>query len=503
MTDSLRQHRRFVLVGAIAALAIAGVLGVVATMGTGGTLGLKDGQRNNSDSKNRAGKPDRPQEVVFWHFWGGDDRDVVESIVEKFNDSQTDFFVRPVAMPGNNLNAKLFLSVAGGDPPDIVNQDDPVLADWATRGVIQSVAEISSDDQAERISAALLAPARRLSRVGERLFGVCNGLDIRALIYNQTALKSAGLPVPETIQQLDAIAEHFAPTTGQGSPGRLKGPVGFLPDSRRLWAWGPVFGATFLSSDNVHHPSKLSLGIDSQQTLAALQWMASYGRQYGADNLASFRQGDQSLPGKAFPLLPTNEDSTVGRYVVMMDGQWRVRDLAATNARRAELNLPTVEFGVCPLPFPDADADRRPDGKGCRNAGWVNGNFFVFPSGAKCPQGALAFAEFWIGLNQTDDADTDPADWYGQGGWIPVTAKIIQSAGYRDYLKRTPLMKPFVDLAFSDAQYPIPNIVGAAMLKREVENLTYDAMMNDLDRQSVQRLLQDRSDAIENQLKLP
>lgn len=471
---------------------------MIATIGIGGTLGLRDGQRNNSDSKNRAGKFDRPQEVVFWHFWGGEDGDVVESIVNQFNDSQTYYFVRSVAMPGNNLNAKLFLSVAGGDPPDIVNQDDPVLADWAKRGVIQSVAEISDQNEARRIHAALLAPAKRLSTVGERLFGVCNGLDIRALIYNQTALKEAGLSVPETIQQLDSIAEHFSPTAGQGSPRRLQGPVGFLPDSRRLWAWGPVFGATFLSGGDAQESSNGSWTLDSPQTAAALNWMAGYGRRYGADNLAAFRQGDQSLPGKAFPLLPSSDDSIVGRYVVMLDGQWRVRDIAATNDRRAKLNLPKIEFGVCPLPFPDADSDRRPDGKARKNAGWVNGNFFVFPAGAKCPQGALAFAKFWIGLNPTDDAVA--ADWYRRGGWIPVTAKTIQSDAYQDYLSRTPLMRPFVDLAFSDAQFPIPNVAGAAMLKREVENLTYQAMMNDLAPEAVRELLTRRSDEIDRQL---
>lgn len=46
-------------------------------------------------------------------------------------------------MPGNNLQAKIFLSVAGGDSPDLVNQDDPVIPDWAHRGVIHSLEDIA------------------------------------------------------------------------------------------------------------------------------------------------------------------------------------------------------------------------------------------------------------------------------------------------------------------------------------------------------------------------
>ena len=73
------------------------------------------------------------REVVFWHFWGGEDRQVVERVVERFNASQANYRVRAIAMPGNNLDLKVFLAVTGGDPPDLINQDDPILGDWAAR----------------------------------------------------------------------------------------------------------------------------------------------------------------------------------------------------------------------------------------------------------------------------------------------------------------------------------------------------------------------------------
>ena len=73
------------------------------------------------------------EEVVFWHFWGGEDRQVVNDVVSRFNASQSQYRVRAVAMPGNNLDLKMFLSITGGDPPDLINQDDPILGDWAAR----------------------------------------------------------------------------------------------------------------------------------------------------------------------------------------------------------------------------------------------------------------------------------------------------------------------------------------------------------------------------------
>ena len=104
-------------------------------------------QRSSSGSNVPVGR----EEVVYWHFWGGEDRDVVDDVVARFNQSQDEYFVRAVAMPGNNLHAKLFLSVAGGDPPDLVNQDDPVIPDWAARGVIQSLDQVADANEVQAV----------------------------------------------------------------------------------------------------------------------------------------------------------------------------------------------------------------------------------------------------------------------------------------------------------------------------------------------------------------
>jgi len=310
-------------------------------------------------------------------------------------------------------------------------------------------------------------------------------MDIRALFYNQTAIAEAGLAAPETIEQLDAIAAHFSPASPERMQ-RLQSPVGFLPDSRRLWAWGPAFGASFFNEQTKQ------LTLNSPPAAAALKWMAGYGRRYGSDNLAAFRQGDQSLPGKTFPLLSVEDKATVGRYVVMMDGQWRVRDINTFEQRRVVLNLPEINFGVCPLPFVDRDHDSQPDPPSRRDAGWVNGNFFVIPAGAKCSAGAWEFAKFWIGQSQSNKADA-AAKRYARGGWIPVTEDVIESASYQNYLAENPLMETFVRLAGSNNQYPIPTVSGAAMLKREVEDLTYEAMMNDHAPAAIDNLFQQRT----------
>lgn len=390
------------------------------------------------------------EEIVFWHFWGGPDRDVVEDVASRFNESQTRYFVRPVAMPGNNLQAKLFLSISGGDPPDLVNQDDPILADWSPRGIVEPLGSIIPEEEVDRLRDSMFPAAWRLSTVNGQLVGVCNGLDIRALYFNQTLLDQHGLSPPKTIKDLNEICETISPATLQ----RLKS-YAWLPDSRRLWAWGFVFGGDFLDEGRVE--------LNSPQIVKALRWMAGFVRRYGAENVAAFRQGDQSLPGKTFPLLPIDDDSLVGRYGLIMDGQWRTRDIANFLADRADRKIESPEFGVCPLPCPK---------NGRANSGWVNGNFFIVPSGARNPEGAWEFVKFWIGLEQPGEA----AKTCAMGGWIPVSPSVVEHPGFQEFLARDPLFAEFVQLAGSDNQFPIPAVPGASFFKRTVEQTAQRAM---------------------------
>lgn len=393
------------------------------------------------------------EEVVFWHFWGGKDRAVVADVVARFNQSQDQYWVREIAMPGNNLQAKLFLSTTGGDPPDLVNQDDPILADWAKRGVVQAMDQIADADEVHAVEQWMFDSARRLSTYDDRLFAVCNGLDIRALYYNQTGLEQFGHVAPTTLQQLDQTAEQISPA----GPDQQREFYAYLPDSRRLWAWGYVFGGDF------YEPEAGRVTLESPGVQAAAQWMRGYAQRYGPENIAAFRTGDQSLPGKSFPLLPLSGDSPIGRYLMLMDGQWRTRDIREFNEARLAEGLDPIQFGVAPLPAPDGGRNR---------AGWVNGNFFVVPKGARNREGAWEFIKFWIGFTEAHQA----AQTCAAGGWIPVSQNVVDTESFQQFLADDPLFANFVEIASSPEQYPVPVIPGAPMFKRSVESAAYQVM---------------------------
>ena len=424
-------------------------------------------------ARSQSAPPGR-SEVVFWHFWGGADREVVERIVERFNQSQFQYWVRAVAVPGNNLDAKLFLAVAGQNPPDLVNQDDPVLADWYARGVLQPVREFAGDAAAEALDRFLLPAAKRLVTVDGEMVAVPNGLDVRALYYNATLLRERGLRAPETLAEFDQLIGAVSPVEDAA-----RTLFAFLPEPRRIWTWGYVFGGDFY--DDASGRAR----VDAPEIVAALEWMTRFSRDYGPDAIARFRQSEQSLPGKTFPLLPAGDDSAVGRYAFVLDGQWRTRDIESFAQSRRVRGLAVPEFGVGPVPPPPGGRAR---------SGWVNGNFFVVPRGANNAAGAWAFMRFWIGLDDAAQAAQTCAD----GGWIPVSSAVINDAAFQDSLRRHPLFQTFVELADSEQLFPFPQSRGAMYFKRMLEAAAEEAVEHP--ERSVAEILRVANQRIQDQL---
>lgn len=418
--------------------------------------------RSANKAAQQATPPGR-REVIFWHFWGGADRPVVEAVVEQFNRSQQEHFVRAVAMPGNNLDVKFFLAVTGGDPPDLVNQDDPIVADWASRGALLPLDELATPDELRRLDGWLFPAAKALGSYRGRLYALGAGLDIRALYCDTTLLDEAGLAPPRTLAELDTIAERLTHLPQRGLPEQF----GYLPDPRRIWAWGIVFGGRF------YDPLTGAITADSPPVVAALRWMKSYSDRYGADRAAAFRKGDQALTGAAFPLLQ-------GRYAVIMDGQWRVREILAHQEQARRLGQPVHQYDVVPLPPP-------PGGKA--DAGWVNGNFFVVPRGCKNPEGAWAFMKFWSGFSGWE---AEAAHTCVEGGWIPASREVVGQDEFQRYLRATPLFARFVALAGSPNQVPVPSIPAASTYYREVIRAAEEAMYRGRDPQQVLEQAADR-----------
>jgi multiple sugar transport system substrate-binding protein len=380
------------------------------------------------------------QRVVFWHFWGGAQRQAVTEIVRRFNSAQTRYWVEEIAVPGQNLDMKFFMALAGGDFPDVLNQDEQIIAQWAERGVLSPIRTLTADNAEYRQLQQWLSPAaREIGTYSGELFALCNAIDIRALFYRADALQ--GLPPPTTIEELDRIAQR-----NSSDPTR----IAYLPDDRRLWAWGVVFGGDFYDEQT----GKVT--ANDPRIVAALQWMTSYTHFHGLQQIRAFRSTNRET-GAGSMLID-------GRYGLMLDGQWRVAELDEHNRQALAAGGTPIDYGVAPLPTPPSGRDR---------AGWVNGNFFVVPRGCRNPQGAWEFMKFWSGFG---GHEAEAAISAAAGGWVPASRYVVEQPAFDNYLRQHPQFRLFVDLAQSPNQVPTPTIPVQAYFFERVNHAVEEAL---------------------------
>jgi len=153
-----------------------------------------------------------------------------------------------------------------------------------------------------------------------------------------------------------------------------------------------------------------------------------------------------------------------GRYGLMMDGQWRVAELdEAGEAARRRGHAP-INYGVVPLPHP-------PGGR--ENAGWVNGNFFIVPEGAKNPEGAWEFMKFWSGFG---GHEAEAAVSTASGGWVPASRHVVAQPAFQEYLAEHPNFRLFVELSNSLHQVPTPTIPVQAYFYERVNRAAEEAL---------------------------
>src|SRR5690606_1642307 len=73
--------------------------------------------------------------VDFWSFWGSETRrPIIEKIIDDFNKSQDEVFVKHTYLPWGDIWTKNLASVAAGNPADVIINDINTVAQRADNG---------------------------------------------------------------------------------------------------------------------------------------------------------------------------------------------------------------------------------------------------------------------------------------------------------------------------------------------------------------------------------
>lgn len=365
--------------------------------------------------------PDRIP-VRFWHMWTSDWKAVVEEIVGRFNESQDRYEVIPLSVPGTAADSKFLLSVAGGDPPDVMAQWNQVIPKWAESALLIPLDSLMSPGEWKEFQETTYPAAQKIGIYKGRLYAVTIGLDLYACYCRVDHLREAGLDPaqpPQTLEELVRWGEMLQKQTPDGELSR----IGFLPTGFAMYA--PSFGSGFYDTE------RDVLTLNTPDNLRALSFLADQRRKLGFANVIRFESGLNVGQGSVqWPFIS-------GAYSIAMDGQWRVEQLARF--------APELDYITFPIPPPEG---------GRKHAGWANGNFMVIPAGARQVEGAWEFIKFWSGIDNPERA----AEFYAWGGWLPMSPAIAEAPKYREYIKKNPQFQTFLDILPSENLQPTPPV---------------------------------------------
>ena len=306
--------------------------------------------------------------VRFWHRWQGDWEKQVRKIVDAFNQSQDEYEVVPVSVPGNGSEAKFILGVIGGDPPDLMSMGSGAVPNLASNAFLTKLETLMTPDERRRLFNESYPAIRDIGMYKGSCYGITIGADLSALYVNVQQIRDAGYDpdnLPKTLEGIEEMGLNLNRYDKKGNLTRL----GFLISDLGYVAHS--FGGGFEVLPNG------DLKLDTPENLRALQNMVDYRRKVGFDNVLRFQAGLNDIEGAA------SWAFMHGDLTITYDGQWRVEELRKFK--------PDLEYRVIPIPPP------KEGGKPL--AGLVGGNYMIVPISAKEKQGAWEFLKFWTGLD--------------------------------------------------------------------------------------------------------
>ncbi len=313
-------------------------------------------------SDNKAEKPAEVVTIDFWFPWSGEfQKDFKKYVVDVFEQEHPNIKVKMTFVENtgqSQASDKLLTAIAGGNPPNVALFDRFLIGSWAAKN---SLEDLTSYVDAGGVLPSDYYPGVWAETVYQnKIYGLPWSTDNRAMYYNKTLLKAAGLDPdkpPKTMSELDEMA---AAVYKKGSNGKYS-EVGFVPWMNQgfLYTQGWNWGGQWEKNGE--------LTPNDPQIVRALDWMAGYATKYDIANLTSFSDAMGQTGMNPF---------WSGKVGFVFDGNWVLNDLNKYK--------PEFEWGVAPMPAAD----------GYESVTWAGGWSYVIPKGAKNVKESWEFLKF-------------------------------------------------------------------------------------------------------------
>ena len=326
-----------------------------------------------------------PQQIAYWTFWADRWGEFQGTIVDNFNESQSDIQVEMLIVPWGELNVKLLTAIPAGEPPDFTIIGRGTTIEFAVRGGV-----LPLDDQIASSERVNLDDWFDVAVVEVVWDGTTYALPFESGTYaawlNTDAAAEAGMDPsnpPVTWSEVDQWAEAL--TIGDAASGYER--IGFFPWVSRVDILGWLAGGSWYDEEN------RQITAVTDENVAAFEWIQQYAEKYDGEVIERFRQGLGGGDTADDPFLQN-------RFGVTFKGSWSMS--------AKEEYAPDLNYTVWPLPYRD----------GASNSTINQGSACVLPLGSPNPEAAFEFCTFMA------------IDGIAQ--WVPFAADMVSRKDQTD-----------------------------------------------------------------------
>lgn len=253
------------------------------------------------------GKSNDPVEITY-SIWDPSQEDGIKSVVDTFNDENSDIHVNLEITPWEQYWAKLESSAQGGSMPDVFWMHSNEIAKYTEGNVLLDLQEASEteesfnvDDFPEELVDLYIAE--------DKLLGIPKDYDTIGLWYNKEIFDDAGVEYPDDNWTWDVLLESAIELTDAD-----EGIYGFLAPLNRHEGYHNFI---YQNGGEVISDDKTKSGFRKQETIDAVQWYVDLSVKHGVS--PSVGQFADSSPIEYFKS---------GRSAMVLLGSWMTAEIA-------------------------------------------------------------------------------------------------------------------------------------------------------------------------------
>jgi len=272
-----------------------------------------------------------PITITFSYLWSGPEAAALEKIISEFNASQHDIVVKGVSSP--DFQKQLASMSAGKGSFDISDNFGNGVGAWAAKGILEPLDDYMAKDGFD--AADFVPAALRQMKYQGKTYSLPIAVHSFQLLYNKALFKEAGIAEPpKTTEEWAAAIAKLTKKDGGGGLTQLG--LGNPDPGSTFTTLGYLFGGDWF--DTADKPTPQNPG-----NLAGLQFYTdNITAKYGADKVQKFTSGFGEYASPQNPFY-------TGKVAMVIDGEWQPRFI--------QQNAPSLDWGVAPLPYPEARTD--------------------------------------------------------------------------------------------------------------------------------------------------